>query len=119
MFKTKNPNPMFENVTDIQPKELHDLIHSGTKLKVIDVRQPDEYSGELGHIAGSELIVLDQLPEKYKKLSPGEDIVLICKSGGRSARATAFLADQGYKKVFNMQGGMLLWNQLGLPVEKS
>ena len=110
---------MFESVTDILPQELNELINSGTKFKLLDVRQPDEYVGELGHIADAELMVLDQLPEKYQSLSRNDDIVVICKSGGRSARATAFLADQGFKKVFNMKGGMLLWNELGLPVKKS
>lgn len=109
---------MFDSVTDIMPQELHDLLNSGTPVKLVDVRQPEEYTGELGHIKGAELYVLDQLPDKFKTLKTGDDIVLICRSGGRSARATAFLLDQGYSKVYNMKGGMLAWNQLGLPVVK-
>lgn len=110
---------MFGNVTDIMPQELNELVSSGTKIKMIDVRQPEEYTGELGHIPDAELIVLDQLPEKFTKLKAEDDMVVICKSGGRSARAAAFLSDQGFTKVFNMRGGMLAWNQLGLPITQS
>lgn len=110
---------MFDSVTDIMPQELNELINSGKKIKMIDVRQPDEYTGELGHIAGAELLVLDQLAEKFQQIQTSEETVMICKSGGRSARAAAFLADQGFNKVFNMKGGMLLWTQLGFPVNKS
>ncbi len=119
MFKTKNPNPMFENVSDVMPQELNELMQSGAKIKLVDVRQPEEFTGELGHIDGAELLVLDQLSEKFQKLNPAEDIVLICKSGGRSAKAASFLSDQGFKKVFNMKGGMLAWNDLGFPTTHS
>ncbi len=119
MFKTKNQNPMFDAVTDIVPQELHELLTSGASLTLIDVRQPEEYTGELGHIAGAKLYVLDHFHDQFKDLKKSDEIVLICKSGGRSARATAFLLDQGYSKVYNMKGGMLAWNQLGFPIAKS
>jgi len=107
---------MFDGVSDITPQELHELIKAKSKLKLIDVRQPEEYTGELGHIENAELIILNQLPEKYQALKPSDEIVVICRSGGRSAQAASFLMSQGFQKVYNMKGGMLLWNELGFPV---
>ena len=85
---------------------------------MFDVRQPDEYVGELGHIAGAELLVLDTLPDQLAKLPKDRTIVFVCRSGGRSGKATAYALMNGFTQVFNMQGGMLRWNQLQLPVER-
>ncbi len=111
-FKTVAPNPQFTEISDLHPA---DLIAHGKSLRIIDVRQPDEYHGELGHIENAELMVLDTLPEKIQDLSPGEQIVFVCRSGNRSARAAAFAHANGYTNVYNMAGGMLLWNELGYP----
>jgi hydroxyacylglutathione hydrolase len=114
-FTSKTENPHYEGVFDIGPQELKDKIN---EVKLIDVRQPDEYTGELGHIANSELVVLDTLPEKLDKIPKDKTVVFICRSGGRSARATAFALMNGFQSVFNLQGGMLLWNELQLPTKK-
>lgn len=112
-FKSKMNNPDVPGVEDIDPKELWE---NRTQVKIVDVRRPDEYTGELGHIEGAELIVLDTLPERIGELDKNQTIVFVCKSGGRSGRATAFARSQGFDKVFNMKGGMLLWNQMDLAV---
>ncbi len=114
-FSSQIENPHFENVFDVEPKE---LFMNKSKVVMIDVRQPDEFTGELGHVEGSELIVLDTLPENMNKLPKDKTIVFICRSGGRSARATAFAKECGYQSVYNMLGGMLLWNELNLPTTK-
>ncbi len=114
-FNTKKKNSNFDNVTDIHPEE---VLQKADQLQLIDVRQPDEYTGELGHIASAELIVLDTLPENLKKISPTKPVVFICRSGGRSARAADFAHQNGLKNTYNMEGGMILWNQLGLPTQK-
>ncbi|UYL08639.1 rhodanese-like domain-containing protein [Bdellovibrio sp. SKB1291214] len=114
-FTSKTENPNFEDVHDIAPAELHQNM---SKVKMIDVRQPDEYTGELGHVPGSELLVLDTLPDHLEDLPKDQTIVFICRSGARSARATAFAKMNGFTNVFNMLGGMLHWNELQLPVER-
>lgn len=114
-FETATANPNAPQVEDVSPNELSEksnLVH------IVDVRGTDEYTGELGHIANSKLIVLDTLPEHIDDLPRDEPIVFVCKSGGRSARATAFAKDAGFEHVFNMKGGMLAWNAAGLPVER-
>lgn len=83
---------------------------------VIDVRRPDEYTGELGHIKGAKLITLG--PDLDTYLSNGnknDKILFICRSGMRSANATLSALNFGYQNVFNMEGGMLLWNQKNFP----
>jgi hydroxyacylglutathione hydrolase len=114
-FNSKTENPHFETVMDIDPSELATLKEN---VKLIDVRQPEEYVGELGHIPGAELIVLNTLPEHLDKLPKDQTVVFVCLAGGRSAKAAAFAKMNGYEHVYNMQGGMQLWNHLQLPVER-
>jgi hydroxyacylglutathione hydrolase len=118
-FESKTENPNFEGVYDILPQELNEILkNKSNDVKLIDVRQPDEYVGELGHVPGAELMVLDTLPEKLGSLSKNKTLIFICRSGNRSARATAFALANGFHSVFNLQGGMLLWNELKLSTQK-
>ncbi len=73
---------------------------------VVDVREDYEY--ERGHIAGSKLISLGTLPNRVKDLDQNKKIIVVCASGGRSARASSFLSDAGFD-VYNMMGGMMAW----------
>jgi len=114
-FDSKSENPHFEGVFDIEPQELQEKLNN---VKLIDVRQHDEFTGELSHIPGAELMVLDTLPEKIAHLPKDQTVVFICRSGGRSARATAFALTNGFQSVFNLRGGMLLWNDLKLPTSR-
>ena len=113
-FKQTQANPELPQVQDVSPEE---LLEKQSQVVIVDVRRPDEYEGELGHIAGSQLVVLDTLPHELDSLPQDKTVVFVCRSGGRSARATAFAQSKGFQSVFNMKGGMLLWNQLQLPVE--
>ncbi len=114
IFETQEDNLYYPGVQDVDPKEVHRQINN---VICIDVRQPEEFRGELGHIPGSKLIVLDTLDSKLDQIPKNQTVVLICRSGSRSARAAAFLMNEGWKQVFNMKGGMLLWNELHLPTE--
>lgn len=115
MFKSKAKNPNYDDIFDIDPD---DLWSQKANVQIIDVRQPDEFTDELGHIEGASLLVLDTLPEKFKSLPKDKTYVFVCRSGGRSSKATAFMHDQGYSSIYNMRGGMLLWNKMGLPTTK-
>ena len=114
-FKTKSINPYFPDIDDVTPQEVLD---ASPNLKLVDVREVAEYTGELGHAPQTELVVLSTLPEKLNSLPKDKTIVFICRSGARSAQAAAYAKSQGYKQGHNMLGGMLLWNQLQLPTEK-
>lgn len=114
-FRTKQTNPENPGVEDVDPKELWE---QKTNVEIVDVRRPDEFTGELGHVPGAQLMVLDTLPERLNELPKDKTVVFVCRSGGRSGRATAFAKENGFTDVYNMKGGMLLWNDMKLQVER-
>ncbi len=87
--------------------------------RVIDVREQHEW--DAGHVAGATLIPLSELPARFAAELPDLDapILLHCHSGARSGRATAFLAQQGYRNLVNMAGLVNDWPRLGGPWEAS
>lgn len=88
-------------------------------VRLIDVREPHEYTGELGHIAGAELVPLATVLEASRAWAREQDVILICRSGARSGRAAEALVAAGFARVMNMAGGMLAYNAAGLPVERT
>jgi glyoxylase-like metal-dependent hydrolase (beta-lactamase superfamily II)/rhodanese-related sulfurtransferase len=87
------------------------------EIQVVDVREPLEYTGELGHIPGARLVPLGALAGQAGSLDESVPIVTVCRSGGRSAQAVTILARAGFSKVANLAGGMLEWQARGLPTE--
>ena len=87
-------------------KEVKELLKSGVKLNLIDVREIEEV--QAGKIPGAVNIPLGQLEFQMKELEKEKEYVLVCRSGGRSGRAVQFLESYGYRAV-NMAGGMLDW----------
>ncbi|MCX7674393.1 MAG: methyl-accepting chemotaxis protein [Bdellovibrionaceae bacterium] len=89
---------------------------------LIDVRRPEEYKDELGHIEGAILVTLDKDLESYLKDHASQENktphVFICRSGGRSSRACRMAQAYGFTQVYNLKGGMLAWNQAKLPVSR-
>lgn len=86
-------------------------------LLVVDVRGDDEFHGPLGHIAGAKLLPLPDLEARLGELPTNRALLIVCRSGARSARACARLDDAGYAPLLNLTGGMIAWNEEGLPVE--
>jgi rhodanese-related sulfurtransferase len=89
-----------------------------TRYRVIDVREPNEFYGDLGTIAGAELIPLATVAESVARLAGAEPLLLVCRSGRRSAKACETLQGLGIADVTNLAGGMLAWGEAGLPVER-
>jgi rhodanese-related sulfurtransferase len=114
-FTSAEENPHLDFVHDVSPDEVN---AKRDFIEIIDVRQPEEFVGELGHIAGARLVTLDTLMDHINQLPKDKTIVFVCRSGGRSTNATAIAKDNGLESVFNMKGGMLLWNEMGLSVER-
>lgn len=89
-------------------------------VRLIDVRRPDEFTGELGHIQGSRLVTLGPDLEQWLANSDrAEEVVFICRSGGRSGQATMMAKEKGFQFAINMQGGMIRWNELKFPSQKT
>jgi rhodanese-related sulfurtransferase len=109
-------NQQFPGVNDISPKEASEYLSQPT-VTWIDVRSNEEYIGELSHIKNSILIPMDQISNQLSKIPKSGIKIFICRSGQRSAKTCQYLQGIGYTDCFNLGGGMLLWNQLQLPVE--
>jgi molybdopterin/thiamine biosynthesis adenylyltransferase/rhodanese-related sulfurtransferase len=95
------------NATEISAVELKQRLDRGDKLKILDVREPNEY--QINRIEGSQLMPLGEVPRRYAELDPDEELIVQCKMGGRSAKAADFLRSVGFKRVLNLKGGILDW----------
>jgi rhodanese-related sulfurtransferase len=104
----------FAGVWEIEP---HGLEETSPTVQVLDVREPEEFTGPLGHIKDAVLIPLGELAERAGELSKDRPVVAVCRAGGRSAQATVILQQAGFKDVANLTGGMLRWRAEGHPVE--
>ena len=91
----------------------------GDEVRLVDVRQPDEFVGPLGHIEGSELVPLADLPANATSWDRDQPIVLICRSSGRSDRAAIALENLGFRRVASMVGGMMAWQTAGRPARRA
>ncbi len=108
-----------KKVREIDVQALQGMLDSETRPLLVDVREPGEYSGELGHLAGSVLIPLRELVNRVSEIDGRKDapVVTICRAGMRSATAAAILGRSGFNDVSNLAGGLLAWNEARLPVE--
>ena len=84
-------------------------LHHGVFL--IDVREPEEFNGELGHVEGAELISAGSLASAASDWDRERVMVLVCRSGRRSGIAAKSLASMGFAHVANLAGGMIAWNE--------
>jgi len=104
----------FSGVWEVEPHWLEENLGA---VRVLDVREPDEFAGPLGHIRGATLLPLGELTARAKDLPKDKPIVAVCRAGSRSAHATAILSKAGFSQVANLPGGMLRWRGEGRSVE--
>lgn len=97
---------------EASPQEGQKLVQQGALL--VDVREPNEYAEV--HAEGALALPLSELETRYGELPTNRPLVMICRSGARSARAGEFLLQHGYDDVTNLTGGTLAWAEAGLPV---
>lgn len=107
---------MVDGVREVEIQQVKE--HLG-RVRLIDVRTPEEFNGELAHIEGAELVVLGpELQDFLQKGDRAAEIVFVCRSGARSGQATRVSQEMGYTKTVNMRGGMISWNQQGFPITR-
>ncbi len=99
---------MQNGIPQIGPEELKRRQTAGESVFVLDVREPHEY--QIANIGG-HLIPLNDLPQRTGELDRDANIVVQCKSGGRSQRAAEFLQQQGFRHVENLAGGITAWSE--------
>lgn len=105
----------FEN---LDAKSFYQMLQKEKDVLLLDVRTPAEYK-EDGHIPNSILIPVQVLPQYIKDIEKFKDkkILVYCRSGNRSAVASRFLEQNGFKQVYNLKDGIIGWKKAGLPVE--
>ncbi len=100
-------NPMSADEVSVQ--DLKRALESpGANIKVIDVREPDEF--RLARIPGAQLLPLSALADRYSELDPEQQYYLHCKAGVRSLKALQFLRERGFKHLKSVKGGILAWS---------
>jgi len=95
-------------VPEIEPEELKRKLDAGEDIFILDVREPHEY--QICNLRGY-LIPLGELPKRVHELDSARTIVSHCRSGKRSAEAVDFLRKAGFRKVWNLKGGILAWSE--------
>ena len=103
----------FAGLWEIEPQALEDAAAS---VQIVDVREPGEFTGPLGHIQGATLMPMAALQARLAELDRARPVVTVCRSGTRSAQAAVLLGKAGLTQVANLAGGMLRWRAAGHPV---
>ncbi len=109
----ENARRMAGGYADITAADLHPKLADVT---IVDVRELDEWNA--GHIAEAHHVPLSAWPAAVTQIPAGKPVVLVCHSGGRSARAAAHLGKSGGVDIYNVAGGMMAWVAHKLPVAR-
>ncbi|MEP6993685.1 MAG: molybdopterin-synthase adenylyltransferase MoeB [Acidobacteriota bacterium] len=99
--------PMHDHVPEVSVEELKAMRDRGDALVLLDVREPREWA--ISDLPDSVKIPLGTLPQNLEKLSPADDIVVYCRTGGRSSSAVQLLHTMGFEKAKNLAGGINKW----------
>jgi rhodanese-related sulfurtransferase len=97
---------------EVSVDQAHQMRSDGAFM--LDVREPDEWNS--GHIPGATLIPLGQLPDRVNELPVDQKIVVVCRSGNRSATGRDILLNAGFDQVTSMAGGMNQWAAKGYEI---
>ena len=92
---------------EISPQQLNERLQNGERPVLLDVREPFEW--DISHLDGARLIPLGELPERLHELDSADEIVAVCRVGGRSAEAVELLREAGFGKLRNLYGGINGW----------
>jgi rhodanese-related sulfurtransferase len=96
-------------VREISPAEFVARRERGDAMLLLDVREAHELA--IASVPGAVHIPMGQVPERLAELDPAQEIVVLCRSGGRSLQVARFLESRGYGPVANLTGGTLAWSR--------
>ncbi len=103
-----------KSVKEIEVSEFARWVNDANhQMRVIDVRELQEIA--MGTVPKAQAVPLNTLPGNVQNLSKDEKLVMVCRSGARSAQACVYLQQQGFSNVYNLRGGMMNWVQSGFP----
>ncbi len=94
-------------VVNLTTADVQKRVESGEQVVILDVREESEFKE--GHIPGAKLIPLQTLDQRLGELKKDDAIIVVCRSGNRSAQGADLLVKSGFTKVYNMTGGMTEW----------
>ncbi len=99
----------------LEPAQARAYLAQHPRTWVLDVREPEEWNNELGHIEGSIQIPLGELPARLGELESRKQdpVIVVCRSGRRSGNAVVLLAGSGFREAYNLEGGLLAWREAG------
>jgi len=100
---------------NVNVSEAKQMIETNPSLVILDVRTLEEYNE--GHIENAVLIPVSELESRLDELDGEKDMLVYCRSGGRSATASQILVDNGFANVYNMLGGITAWRNEGYWIE--
>jgi sulfur-carrier protein adenylyltransferase/sulfurtransferase len=100
--------PQLAGIPEITAPEVKRMMDERRPFVLVDVREPHEY--QICQIPGSRLIPLGEVPKRMHELNSADEIVVHCRSGMRSAQAVNLLMKAGFRKIHNLQGGILAWS---------
>ncbi len=109
---------VMSNIKVVTPQEVYDALQEDATLQLIDVRTPEEYG--VTHLKSSQNICVTTpgFEKKAAKLDKSLPVYVYCKKGGRSAQASQILADMGFTKIYDLQGGITNWESQELEMVK-
>ena len=96
-----------ENFKEISVQTLNKKIKNNEQFSLIDVREHKEL--EISKISQAIHIPMNTIPNHLNHISSTHPIIIMCKSGGRSAQVCEFLQKQGYSNIYNLKGGIISW----------
>lgn len=94
--------------SEISATELKARLDAGDPITIIDVREP--YEWDICNLPSAELIPLRTLPSRLAEIDDSEDIVVLCRTGQRSASAVKYMRDAGFARAYNLTGGLWAWS---------
>lgn len=105
------------NIEQLEPADAQQRIISNPKVQIIDVRTAQEF--QQAHLFGAQHMDMQHadFASRIESLDPNETVVVYCLSGARSQQVSTILSDKGFKKIINLQGGLMAWNASNLPLE--
>ena len=108
------PSAVAAGYRNIMSSEAQNLLAQNKEIFLLDVRTPEEF--RQARLKGAVLIPISELELRVQEIPRNRPILIYCAVGSRSNLVAAFLADKGYKNVFNMVDGIVGWYRNGLPI---
>ena len=104
----------YAGLKEIEPYWVADHL---AQVYILDVRNANEFTADLGHIPHAQLIPLDELEARLEEIPTDRPLITVCHSGSRSSQAIVLLKRHGIERTANLKGGMLAWQEAGLPIK--